>query len=70
MNKRCGAGCAGKYVGLLTHSGSRALGANIANHYTRIAIKKPFAAGSETSCMVETGCRRRHGILAGYESGG
>lgn len=27
----------GKYVGLLSHSGSRALGANIANHYTRIA---------------------------------
>ena len=30
----------GKYVGLLTHSGSRALGANIANHYTRLAISK------------------------------
>ena len=31
---------AGNYVGLLSHSGSRALGANIANHYTRIAISK------------------------------
>ncbi len=31
---------AGTYVGLLTHSGSRALGANIANHYTKIAINK------------------------------
>ena len=31
---------AGTYVGLLTHSGSRALGANIANHYTKIAISK------------------------------
>jgi tRNA-splicing ligase RtcB len=31
---------AGKYVGFLTHSGSRALGANIANHYTRLAISK------------------------------
>lgn len=31
---------AGLYVGFLTHSGSRALGANIANHYTRIAISK------------------------------
>ncbi|CAN5616060.1 RtcB family protein [soil metagenome] len=31
---------AGKYVGLLSHSGSRALGANIANHYTRVAISK------------------------------
>ncbi|MBC7935258.1 MAG: RtcB family protein [Rhizobacter sp.] len=28
----------GNYVGLLSHSGSRALGANIANHYTKIAI--------------------------------
>lgn len=28
---------AGTYLGLLSHSGSRALGANIANHYTRIA---------------------------------
>lgn len=31
---------AGNYVGLLSHSGSRALGANIANHYTKIAIGK------------------------------
>jgi len=31
---------AGKYVGFLTHSGSRALGANIANHYTKLAISK------------------------------
>ena len=31
---------AGVYVGFLTHSGSRALGANIANHYTKIAISK------------------------------
>lgn len=31
---------AGKYVGLLTHSGSRGLGANIANHYTKRAIAK------------------------------
>lgn len=30
----------GLYVGLLSHSGSRALGANIANHYTKIAISK------------------------------
>ena len=28
---------AGKYLGLLSHSGSRALGATIANHYTKIA---------------------------------
>ena len=31
---------AGNYIGLLSHSGSRALGATIANHYTKIAIDK------------------------------
>lgn len=31
---------AGKYTGLLSHSGSRALGANIANYYTKLAISK------------------------------
>ncbi len=31
---------AGTYLGLLSHSGSRALGANIANHYTKLAISK------------------------------
>ncbi|MDF2187045.1 RtcB family protein [Paraflavitalea sp. CAU 1676] len=30
----------GVYLGLLSHSGSRALGANIANHYTRVAKDK------------------------------
>ncbi len=30
----------GKYTGFLTHSGSRALGATIANHYTKLAISK------------------------------
>ena len=30
----------GKYVGLLSHSGSRGLGATIANHYTKLAISK------------------------------
>jgi len=30
----------GTYVGLLTHSGSRGLGANIASHYTQIAMKQ------------------------------
>jgi len=40
---------AGTYVGLLSHSGSRALGANIANHYTKIAKQKrrlPGEAGN------------------------
>ncbi len=31
---------AGNYLGLLSHSGSRGLGANIADHYTRIAMEK------------------------------
>jgi tRNA-splicing ligase RtcB len=31
---------AGVYIGLLTHSGSRALGANIANQYTKLAKEK------------------------------
>ena len=31
---------AGKYLGLLSHSGSRALGAAIANHYTKLAKQK------------------------------
>ncbi len=31
---------AGSYIGLLSHSGSRGLGANIANYYTKIARQK------------------------------
>jgi tRNA-splicing ligase RtcB len=30
----------GNYMGLLSHSGSRGMGATIANHYTQIAMKK------------------------------
>lgn len=30
----------GAYLGLLSHSGSRAVGANVANHYTRLAKEK------------------------------
>ncbi|HEY4111361.1 RtcB family protein [Puia sp.] len=35
----------GNYLGLLSHSGSRALGASIANHYTRIAKEKRVLPG-------------------------
>ena len=35
----------GNYLGLLTHSGSRALGANIADHYTRVAKQKRLLPG-------------------------
>src|ERR1044071_641088 len=31
---------AGKYLGLLSHSGSRAIGATVANHFTRLAKEK------------------------------
>jgi tRNA-splicing ligase RtcB len=31
---------AGKYLGLLSHSGSRAIGANVANHFTKLAKSK------------------------------
>ncbi|MDY8138752.1 RtcB family protein [Aquimarina sp. 2201CG5-10] len=30
----------GKYLGILSHSGSRGLGANIAKHYTKLAMKQ------------------------------
>lgn len=47
---------AGNYIGLLSHSGSRALGANIANHYTKIAIsKKAFTTGSKKPCLADNG---------------
>jgi tRNA-splicing ligase RtcB (3'-phosphate/5'-hydroxy nucleic acid ligase) len=39
----------GNYVGLLSHSGSRALGANIANHYTRIAKEKRRLPGEASN---------------------
>ena len=40
---------AGKYLGLLSHSGSRALGANIANHYTKIAKEKRKLPGEASN---------------------
>lgn len=40
---------AGSYIGLLTHSGSRALGANIASHYTKIAKQKRRLPGDASN---------------------
>jgi len=40
---------AGDYVGLLSHSGSRGLGANIANHYTKIAKQKRRLPGEASN---------------------
>jgi len=39
----------GNYVGLLSHSGSRGLGANIANHYTKIAKQKRRLPGEASN---------------------
>jgi tRNA-splicing ligase RtcB len=39
----------GQYLGLLSHSGSRALGANIANHYTKIAKQKRRLPGEASN---------------------
>jgi tRNA-splicing ligase RtcB (3'-phosphate/5'-hydroxy nucleic acid ligase) len=40
---------AGNYLGLLSHSGSRALGANIANHFTKIAKEKRKLPGEASN---------------------
>jgi len=39
----------GKYLGLLSHSGSRALGANIAQHYTKLAKAKRKLPGEASN---------------------
>lgn len=39
----------GKYIGLLSHSGSRALGANIAHHYTKLAKAKRKLPGEASN---------------------
>jgi tRNA-splicing ligase RtcB len=40
---------AGTYLGLLSHSGSRALGANVANHYTKLAKAKRRLPGESSN---------------------
>lgn len=39
----------GTYLGLLSHSGSRALGANIANHFTKVARQKRRLPGEASN---------------------
>lgn len=51
----------GIYLGLLSHSGSRALGANIANHYTKIAKEKRRLPG-EASNLAWLGLNEQEGI--------
>jgi tRNA-splicing ligase RtcB len=52
---------AGSYLGLLSHSGSRALGANIANHYTKIAKQKRRLPG-EANNLAWLGLDEQEGI--------
>jgi tRNA-splicing ligase RtcB len=52
---------AGKYVGLLSHSGSRGLGANIANHYTKLA-KQKRRLPSDASNLAWLGLDEEEGI--------
>jgi tRNA-splicing ligase RtcB (3'-phosphate/5'-hydroxy nucleic acid ligase) len=52
---------AGKYLGLLSHSGSRGLGANIANHYTKIAKEKRKLPG-EASNLAWLSLNEQEGI--------
>jgi tRNA-splicing ligase RtcB (3'-phosphate/5'-hydroxy nucleic acid ligase) len=40
---------AGSYIALLSHSGSRGIGATIANHYTQVAMKKRSLTGEAKS---------------------
>jgi tRNA-splicing ligase RtcB len=51
----------GNYLGLLSHSGSRALGANIANHYTRVAKQKRRLPG-EANNLAWLGLDEQEGI--------
>ena len=51
----------GKYLGLLSHSGSRALGANVANHYTKIAKQKRKLPG-EASNLAWLALHEQEGI--------
>jgi tRNA-splicing ligase RtcB len=52
---------AGNYLGFLTHSGSRALGANIANHFTKIAKEKRKLPG-EAANLAWLGLDEQEGI--------
>ena len=52
---------AGNYLGLLTHSGSRGLGATIANHYTKIAKQKRRLPGEAVN-LSWLGMQEEEGI--------
>lgn len=51
----------GRYLGLLSHSGSRALGANIANHFTKLAKERRRLPG-EASNLAWLGLDEQEGI--------
>jgi tRNA-splicing ligase RtcB (3'-phosphate/5'-hydroxy nucleic acid ligase) len=52
---------AGQYLGLLSHSGSRGLGANIANHYTKVAKEKRKLPGEAVN-LAWLGLDEQEGI--------
>lgn len=51
----------GEYLGLLSHSGSRALGANIAGHYTKLAKQKRRLPG-ETNNLAWLDLKEEEGM--------
>ncbi|MBN9382960.1 MAG: RtcB family protein [Chitinophagaceae bacterium] len=51
----------GQYLGLLSHSGSRALGANIAGHYTKVAKQKRRLPG-ETNNLAWLDLKEEEGM--------
>jgi tRNA-splicing ligase RtcB len=51
----------GEYLGLLSHSGSRGLGASVANHYTRVAKQKRRLPG-EANNLAWLGLDEQEGI--------
>ena len=59
----------GSYVALLSHSGSRGLGAAIANITVCWPVKSANFLGRRAFCVAESGLRRRAGVLDEYGSG-
>ena len=57
----------GMYLALLSHSGSRGTGAQVCDHYSRVARAETqgFAQGTQLSRVARPRFRRRPGILGG-----
>ena len=58
----------GKYLGILSHSGSRGFGAEIAQYYVRVAAEQcPLPKEAPTVCVARPLDPLRFGVLDGYE---